>query len=81
MTRGVTTGRHGGAQFPGRRIIMGMANHCGRLKCLSVAPKSPNNFASTFFNTVNVLPKSLRFEHGGNKLATCPGCRLASLRP
>jgi len=28
------------------------------------APKSPNNVTSTFFNTVNLLPKDLRFEHG-----------------
>jgi len=56
-----------GAQFPGRRIIMG-------------APKSPNNFTSTFFNTVNFLPKDFRFENGAAKLASCPGRRLTSLR-
>ena len=32
-------------------------------------------------NTVNFLPKDLRFEHGGAKLASCPGCRPTSLRP
>ena len=37
------------------------------------APKSPNNVTSTFFNTVHSLPKDLRFEHGGAKLASCPG--------
>jgi len=48
-TRGVTTG----AQFPGRRIIMGV-------------PKNPNNVTSTFFNTVHLLPKDLRCKHGGD---------------
>jgi len=44
------------------------------------ALKSPSDITSTFFNTVNLLPKDLRFEHGGAKLAPCPGRRLASLR-
>jgi len=52
-------GRARGAQFPGRRITVG-------------APKSPNNVTSTFFNTVHLLLKDLRFEHGGAKLASCP---------
>ena len=57
-----------GAQFPGRQIT-------------TEAPKSPNNVRSTFFNTVNLLPKELRFEHGGAKLASCPRRHLTSLRP
>jgi len=57
-----------GTQFPGRRIPMG-------------TPKSPNNVTSTFFNTVHLVPKDLRFEHGGVKLASCPGRHLISLRP
>ena len=44
-------------------------------------PKSPNNVTSTFFNAVHLLPKDLRFEHGGTKLASCPGRHLISLRP
>jgi len=36
---------------------------------------------SIFFNTVNLLQKELRFEHGGAKLASCPERHLASLRP
>jgi len=48
--------------------------------CLLGAPKSPKNFTSTFFNTGNFLPKDLRFENGGAKLASCPECRLTSLR-
>jgi len=56
------------AQFPGLRVTMG-------------APKSSNNVTSTFFNTVHLLPKGLRFEHGAAKLASCTGRHLTSLRP
>ena len=49
-------------------------NHSGGDKC-------PNNIASTFFCTVHLLPKDLGFEHGGAKLASCPGRHLTSLRP
>ena len=52
---------------------MGVQNHCGDAEWLRRAPKSPNNLTSTFFNTVRLLPKDLRFEHGGAKLASCPG--------
>ena len=45
------------------------------------APKSPNNVARTFFNTAHLLRKGLKFEHGGVKLVSCPGCHLASVRP
>ena len=48
--------------------------HCG-------ASKSLNNVASAFFNTVHLLPKDLRFEHGGAKLASCPGRHLTYVRP
>jgi len=65
---GVTTGGVKGTQFLGRRIIMG-------------TPKCLNSFISTFFNTVNFLPEDLRFEHGDDKLASCPGRHLTSLRP
>jgi len=37
------------------------------------APKTFNNVASTFFNKAHLLPKDLSFEHGGAKLASCPG--------
>jgi len=56
-------------------------NHYGGAESLQWAPKSPNNVASTFFNTVCLLPEDLRFEHGGAKLASCPGRCLTSLRP
>jgi len=44
------------------------------------APKSPNNVISTFFHTVHLLPKDLKFEHAGAKLPSCPGRYLTSLR-
>ena len=56
------------AQLPGRRITIGSA-------------ESPSNVTSTFFKTVHLLPKDLRFEHGGAKLASCPGRHLTSSRP
>jgi len=58
----------------GGRITMGGA------EWLRAAPKSTNNVASTFFNIVHLLPKGLRSEHGGAKLASCPGRHLTSLR-
>ena len=45
------------------------------------APKFPNDITSIFFNTVHLLPKDLRFEHGGAKLVSCPMHHLTSLRP
>jgi len=39
------------------------------------------NIRSTFCSTVNLLPKELRFEHGGAKLASCPGFHPTLLRP
>ena len=57
-----------GAQFPWRRMTTG-------------GPKSPNNVTSTFFNTVYLFPKDLKFEHGGTKLASSSGRHLTSLRP
>jgi len=63
-SRGVTTGGKGGI-LPGRQVNMGVPNHCGR------APKCPNNVTSTFFNTVDLLPKKLRFEHGEWGRQTC----------
>jgi len=38
------------------------------------AQKSPNNIASTFFNTIYLLP-------GGAKLVVCPGRHPTSVRP
>jgi len=50
----------------------GAPNHSG-------APKRSSNVTSAFFNGVNLLPKDLRFEHGGDKLASCPGRHLTSV--
>jgi len=36
------------------------------------APKTPNNVVNSF-STVHLLPKDLKFEHGGAKLVSCPG--------
>jgi len=40
------------------------------------APKSHKNVASTFFNAGPLLPKDLRFEHGGAKPDSCLLCHL-----
>jgi len=45
------------------------------------APKSSYNVTSPFISTVRLLPKDLRFEHGGAKLVSCPGRHLTSLCP
>jgi len=37
------------------------------------APKSLNNLTSTFFNTVNFLPKDLKLECGAPNLLLYPG--------
>jgi len=44
----------------------------GRAEWLPRASKSPENVARSFFNTVNLLQKELRFEHGG-----CQTCLLS----
>ena len=56
-------------------------NHHGRADSQCGVSKRPNNVTSTFFNTVHLLRKDLRFEHGDPKLAYsyCPGCHLTSL--
>jgi len=66
-TQGRNDGGARGEQYPGAESLRG-------------APKSPNNVISTFFNTVNFIPKDLRFKYGGAKLASCPGRRLTALR-
>jgi len=49
------------------------SNHYEGAEWLQGAPKSPNNVTCTFFNTLHLLPKKLRFEHGAPNLllATC----------
>jgi len=72
-----------GARFKGRRGTMGRQITAGSAEWLRGDPKSPNNLTSTFFNTagLHLFPKDLRLEHGGAKLASCPGRHLTSLRP
>jgi len=64
ITRGVTRGARG--------TIPWTPNHCG-------GPKSYNNVISTSLNTVHLLPKDFRFEHGGANLVSCSRRRLTSL--
>jgi len=45
------------------------------------AVKSPNSVTSIFFNTAHLLPKDLKFEHGGAKLVSCPGRHLLRYVP
>jgi len=92
--RGATRGARG-AQFSGRQFTMGALNYCRGVEWLLEVPKSPNNVISTFFNTVNLPSKELRFAHGGAKLRPWgrrfdhggaefvffPGRHLTSLRP
>jgi len=59
----------------------GALKYCDGRRIIAGAPKSPNNVTSTFFNTVHLLPNDIRFEHGGAKLASCPGHHLSLLRP
>jgi len=58
----------------------GQAGAIPRAPNTARAPKSPKNVTNTFFNTVNLLLKEFRFEHGGSKLASCPGRHLTQNR-
>ena len=80
LCRAVTTGGQGGT-IPRAPIHYGSAESLRDAELLRKAPKSPNNVTSTFFNTVNLLSKELRFDHGGAKLVFCPGRYLTSIRP
>jgi len=51
----------------------GASNHYGCTERLLEAPKNPNKVTSTFFNTVHLLPKDLRFEHGVPNLLPAQG--------
>jgi len=64
-----------------RGTIPRAPNHHGRADSPRGAPKRPNNVTSTFFNTVHMLRKDLRFEYGGAKLAYCPERHLTLLPP
>ena len=60
-----------------RGTVPRSSNHHGGPKSLRGAPRKNNNVTSTFFSTVHLLPKDLRFERGGDKLQT----RLVSRAP
>ena len=64
--RSITRGNKAGT-IPLVRITMGAPNHCGG------APKGPKNITGTFFNTVQLLSKYLRFDHGGPNVLFAPG--------
>jgi len=49
-----------------RGTILREANHYGGAENL-------NSITSAFFNAVHLLPKDLRFQHGGPKLLLAPG--------
>jgi len=53
----------------------------GGAKSLWGAPKSPNNVTNRFFNTVYLLPKDLRFEHGAPNLLLAPGAIWSRYAP
>jgi len=65
-TRGVTRGGKGDT-IPRAPI------HYGCAGLLLEAPKSPNNVTSTFFKTVNLPSKELRFDQGGAEFVFVPG--------
>ena len=78
-SRGVKRGKGGSISpapnhYGGTELLQGAPNDRGSLKSL-------NNVTSTFFNTVYLFPKDLRFEHRTAKLASCRGRHLTSLRP
>jgi len=78
--QGHNEGGEGGA-FPRAPINYGGAKSLRGAELLREQPKSPNSHTSTSFNTVNLLSKEFRFDHGGAKLVFCPGRHLTSLRP
>ena len=94
-SRGVTRWGARGAQFPGRQFTMWPLDHCRGAELLLEAPKSPNSVTSTFFNTVNLPLKEIRFDHrsakcrpwgrrfdqGGAEFVFWPWRHLISFRP
>jgi len=63
-------------QFLGRRIMREALNYCKERRRVATM----SHPTSIFFNAVRLLPKKLRFQHGGTKLASCPERHLTSLR-
>jgi len=77
--RDVKTGGKGGA-IPRAPNHYGDAESLWGRRITAGSLKRSSNVASTFFNTVHLFSKDFRFEHGGAKLASCPGRHLTSLR-
>jgi len=71
LTRGIAARE---ARFPGRPVTMGVPND------YRVAEKS-QQYHKHFLQYTHLIPKYLRLERGGAKLACCPGRHLTSLRP
>ena len=67
--RGVTVEGQGGHNYPGVESRRGRVITADE-RITAGAPKSPTNVTSTCFNTVHLLPKELKFERGGAKLAS-----------
>jgi len=79
--RGVTIGGTKGGTIPrasndygGAESLRGARNDCGGRKKSQQCHKYLLKYST-------LLPKDLRFEHRGAKLASCPGRHLTSLRP
>jgi len=62
-----------GHNFP-HRITIGAPNHCGGRR------KVPR-MSQVLSSTAHLLPKDLKFEHGGAKLVSCLRRNVTSLRP
>jgi len=62
-SRGCDEGGQGEHNSPGAKSLWGRRITAG-------AQASPANVTSTFFNTLNLLPKEFRFEHGDAKLTS-----------
>ena len=75
VIRGVTRGK-GGHNSPDAESLCEQ-----RITVGGAAPRSPNNVTSTFYDTVHLLPNDIRFEHGGAKLASCPGALPSLFTP
>jgi len=63
-----------------RGIITRAPNHCGGAEWLREVQESRSSVKYFLKYTVHLLPKDLRFEHGGAKRASCPGRHIISLR-
>jgi len=72
VDRSVTGGRQGRKNFPGAKSTWGRRITAGGDEWLRAPPKSPINVTSTFFNTVHLLPKDLRFRIWGRQTCFLP---------